>query len=42
MAVAWEGNRGKGDRPCSERGDEAVAAAMARTRVGSGERGGEL
>jgi len=42
LAVTTKGNREKGDLPCSERGDETVAAAIATTRVGSGERGGEL
>ena len=37
-----EASQGKGERAWGERGDEAVAAAMATTRVGSGERGGEL
>jgi len=41
MAVAREENRGKGDLSCSSLADEAVAAAMATTRMSSGERGRE-
>jgi len=37
-----EASPGKGERAWKERGDEAVAAAMATTRVGRGDRGGEL
>jgi len=37
-----ERDREKGDRAWWERGDQAVAAAMATTQVGSGERGGEM
>jgi len=35
-------NRGKGDRARSKRGDEAVAVAVAKFRVGSEERNEEL
>jgi len=42
-SVWCEGSdRGKGDRAWWEREDEAVAETMATTRVGRGERSGEL